>query len=302
MMPVGEPPYAALRGRRHVRETASMSAERALDTAVRIGALLDADEVDMVLVTGSAARGLADRSSDIDLYVYGARSAEAALSMHDALRASGARLVFGVPTPVGRFEKFRLADRFVDVEQVDSGVLETIAGRVQIGDIERDDIKIVAGLRDAVAVSGAATLAMWNDRLALTDRVAVAEVARLGRDLLPPRAIHDLTWARSDPLSYAARMSAVLLAGVGLLGVVNRPWIAVHEPKWIPWQVERLAIRPDDVVERISDAISHPTERSIDAATVVLEEIVDLVDEHVDGADTRVPRFALELGTRPGDR
>ncbi len=150
-------------------------------------------------------------------------------------------------------------------------------------------------------MSGTATLATWNERLALTDRVAVAEVGRLGRDLLPPRAIRDLTWERSDPLSYAARMSAVLLAGVGLLGVVNRQWIAVHDPKWIPWQVERLALRPRDVVERITDAVSHPTDRSMDAATALLEEILDLVDEHIDGADTRAPRFALALRTRPSD-
>lgn len=279
-----------------------MSAESALETAVRIGAMIDADDVDMVLVTGSVARGLSDRSSDIDLHVYGRRKADAAPSMHETLAASGASLVFGVPTPVGRFEKFRLADRFLDVEQVDSRVLEAIAGRVRIGTIDPGDIKIAAGLRDAVAVSGTGTLATWNERLALTDRVAVAEIGRLGRDLLPPRAIHELTWERADPLSYAARISAVLLAGVGLLGAVNRRWIAVHDPKWIPWQVERLALRPHDVIQRISDAVSRPTDRSMDAATVMLEEILDLVDEHVDGADTRAPRFALGLGTRPSDR
>lgn len=292
-------PYGRVR---HFRETVRMSDESALETAVRIGKMINADDVDMVLVTGSAARGLSDQFSDIDLYVYGPRDADAALSMGEAIAASGASLLFGVPTPLGRFEKFRLGDRFLDVEQVDSSVLEAVAGRVQIGNIDPGDIKIAAGLRDAVAVSGPGKLATWNDRLMFTDQVAVAEVGRLGRDLLPPQAIYDLTWARSDPLSYAARISTVILAGVGLLGAVNRQWIAVHDPKWIPWQVERLTLKPNRVVERISDAVSRPTERSIDAATAMLEEILDLVDRHVVGADTRAPRFAITLATRPGDR
>lgn len=46
-----------------------MPDESALETAVAIAAMIDGSDVDMVLVTGSAARGLSDLSSDIDLYV-----------------------------------------------------------------------------------------------------------------------------------------------------------------------------------------------------------------------------------------
>ena len=272
-----------------------MATDGLIEEARLVGSLCDSSDVDMILITGSVARRLSDRSSDIDLYVYRSGDAATSRSMAGALKPSQASLVFGVATPTGRFEKFRLAGRHVDVEQVSSHVLESLADRISAAEVTENDIKVAAGIRDAVAVVGTETLIDWQRRLVLTDRVAVAEVARLGGALLSPRTVYDLTWARSDELSYVARVSTILLRGVGILGAINRRWMAVDDPKWLPWQIEQLALRPRDVTSRMRAAVTNPTSESTDDAADLLTEILDLADTHIDGADTRAARFALRL-------
>ena len=180
--------------------------------------------------------------------------------MQPSLAASGAVLLFGVPTATGRFEKFRLDGRYVDVEQVGCGVLDAIAGRVAMGGVDPNDIKTVIGVRDAIALHGASTLRTWQERTLLTDQLANSEVGRLGGRILSPAALYDLTWARADELSYVARVAPVLLAGLGLLGAVNRQWVSIDDPKWMPWQVDRLAVKPPALMNGFRTALTVPTE------------------------------------------
>jgi len=276
-----------------------MSDDECLDIARRVASAIDTSRCDMVLVTGSASRGIADRSSDVDVYLYLADGADATRSMQPSLAASGAVLLFGVKTATGRFEKFRLGGRYVDVEQVGCGVLDAIAGRVAMGSVDPNDIKTIIGVRDAIALHGASTLRTWQERTLLTDQVATSEVGRLGGRILSPRALYDLTWARADELSYVARVAPVLLAGLGLLGAVNRQWVSIDDPKWMPWQVDRLAVKPPALLDGFRTALTVPTEDSTEVAGGLLDEILDLVDEYVEGADTRPARFSLHLRTTP---
>ncbi len=268
-----------------------MSDDGLLESARRLGAMIDSSDADMVLVTGSVARGHPDQSSDIDLYVYRRRDVHA----QPSLPSSEAKLVFAIPTRTGRFEKFRLGDRFVDIEQIHSTVLDAVWGRVRKGRIEPSDVKLGAGIRDATALIGPGALDSWQRRLALTDRVAACEVERLAGQLLSPRALYDLTWRRSDQLSYFARVSRVLLSGLGLLGAVNRRWVPTDEPKWMPWHIDQLQLTPAETRERIEAGLTSPSEETTEDIRILLIEVLDLVDRHIEGTDTRAARFALQL-------
>ena len=223
----------------------------------------------------------------------------AAGSLEPSLAGSGATLIFGHPTATGRFEKFQLDGRYIDVEQVGTEMLDAIAGRIQAGMVDRGDIKIIVGVRDAIALAGIEALSTWQARLTLTDDVAISEARRLTGRILPVRALYDLTWARSDEISYFARVTPVLLAGLGLLGAVNRQWVSVDDPKWLPWQIERLGVTPPDLVDGFRATLTTPTPQSVDIADTLLSEILNLVDERIDGADTRAARFALRLRATP---
>jgi len=267
--------------------------------ARRIVSMLDTSNCDMALVTGSTARGIRDQSSDVDLYLYRTDAVGVPGSMQPSLAASGALLVFGHPTSTGRFEKFQVDGSYVDIEQVAVEVLDAIAGRIEAGMVDAGDIKTIVGVRDAIALVGAETLRTWQDRLILTDEVAISEVRRLAGRILPLRALYDLTWARSDEISYFARVSPVLLAGLGLLGAVNRQWVTTDDPKWLPWQIERLEVKPPGLLDGFRAALTAPTEQSTGVASGLLSDILDLVDDHIGEADTRLARFALHLGATP---
>ena len=136
----------------------------------------------MALVTGSEARGLADEASDLDVYLYWDAVDIARLADPARLLPLGARRAFGVATAHGHFEKHVLGGRFLDVESVAVNTLDIAADALRAAVAVPGWVtKVVAGLRDAVAVVGAAELREWQRRLVLSDATAAAEVARAPR-------------------------------------------------------------------------------------------------------------------------
>lgn len=179
--------------------------------------------------------------------------------------------------------------------QLHTQTLSAVANRIGDASIGADDVKVAAGLRDAVALSGSEVLESWQRRMVMNDAVAVCEVERLGALLLSAQVVYALTVERSDWLSFSARLSSVMLSGIGLLGAVNRRWVPLQDPKWMPWHVDQFHATPSDVLQRIEAALRAPDNETIDDAGLLLTEILDLVDRAIDGADTRTARFALQL-------
>ena len=249
----------------------------------------------MALVVGSVARGLADAASDVDIYLYCDRVD------HDAgeprLGAIGGRRLFAIATPSGCFEKYRVDDhRFVDVERVATATLDEVVTALHRADpLPAAAEKTAAGVRDAIAIIGADVLAQWRGRLVYPDRLARAQAAAHLPILLSPVALWRLTLARGDCLSFAARVSDTLINGVALLGAVNRAFVVSAEPKWLPWQLERLPLRPERMMDRVNEALTDPTIDRMRDLRTLLDEILALVDAHIDGVDTSAARFALAL-------
>jgi hypothetical protein len=273
----------------------------ALTLARRIVRLVASSDLRMGLVTGSAARDLADDRSDLDVYLYWDAVDVAALSAPQRFDAIGARPAFGIPTATGWFTKLEHDGRYIDVESVDVAVLSRAAEALGGSAAPVDwAVRLAAGLRDAVAVNGQRDLAAWQDRLAYRDETAAAEVAARAPTLLAPTALFELTYARGDVLSFTARLSRLLLDVVALLGAVNRRFIPVDDPKWIPWHLAQLPHRPPDMEGRLRDGLTAPSPATMADLDGLVAATLDLVDEHVANADTRAARFALRLRPRPG--
>jgi predicted nucleotidyltransferase len=255
----------------------------------------DLDGVSMVLLTGSVARGLSDDASDLDLYLYCDDVDRASLETTPRVEQLGGRRVVGVDGATGYFEKYWLDDRFVDVEVVSNVVLDVADEAVTSGAATDQVLGLACSLRDAVARRGGDELARWQGRLVYGDELARHQVQTRGVRLLAPSVLHRLSYLRGDTLSYEVRLSAVLLDVVGLLGAVNRAFLPLAEPKWLPWHLERLDHRPPDLLARLDAGLTRP-----DAATVadldrLVHEVLDLVDEHVPDASTAPARFVLAL-------
>jgi len=251
----------------------------------------------LALVAGSVARGIADQSSDLDLYLYWERADQDALCHLNRLEPLGSERLVGMVTSTGVFEKHRLGNRMIDVESVDIASLAMVVDWLDRGNAMSPAIeKTVAGLVDGLAVFGQEELAKWQGRFRYSDALANAQVAAHVGSLLPPCLLYKLTLGRGDVLSFSARMSAVLLHAVALVAAVNRAFISVTEPKWLPWQLGRLSHLPAQMSERINTALLHPSVEAMNDLHALLVEVLDLVDSHVPDANTRVGRFILSMG------
>ena len=260
----------------------------------------DVAGIRMALVTGSVARGNADDRSDLDLVICVDELDPSTLS-DERLAAVGANRLFGVARDEGFFEKYRRRVRHVDIEYLPRSRLESAATAIGGGTADGEIVKIAAGIADAVAIRGAAELSGWQQRLAYSNALARAEVARRGVRLVSLTSLHQLTLERGDVVSYARRASGVVLDAIALLGAANRVFIPVDDPKWIPWQIGRLRAVPAAAYDRAARALSTPTPDALRDADAMLEEVLDIVDARVEGADTRIARYALTLHPRGGD-
>ena len=234
------------------------------------------------------------------MYLYLADGADSTRSMQPSLAACGAVLLFGVPTATGRFEKFRLSGRYVDVEQVGCGVLDAIAGRVAIGSLDPNDIKTIIGVRDAIALHGASTLRTWQERTLLTDQVANVGGSSVGRPSpVATRAVrpHLGSWRRSELRRSggpgAVGRSRVVGRGQSPVGEHRRPEVDALAGRSTRRQAAGTAGRIPRGADRPHGGVDRRGGRDCSS------EILGLVDEHVDGADTRPARFALHLRTTP---
>jgi hypothetical protein len=267
----------------------------------RVIGLLPMAELRMALITGSVARGLEDASSDLDVYLYWERVDTSGVSDPERFTPIGADRAFGLATATGWFSKLRVDDRYIDVEDVAIDALSTAADALAGGEAPPGwAVKVAVGIRDALAVHGGDELVTWQRRLTYGDAAATAEVATRLPRLLAPSALYALTYARGDVLSFTARLSGVLLDLVAVLGAVNRRFIPVDDPKWLPWHLSRLTHIPVAFGEHVDAALTTPSPDAMAALDADIGETLDLVDRHVPGVDTRAARYAVRLRPRPG--
>ena len=233
----------------------------------------------MSLVTGSVARGVADDSSDLDVYLYWDHVDVGTLASSGRAEGVLAARLLALPTATGFFEKYRSGDRLVDVESV---TIESLAGVAS--SLDRCEpmsplvAKTMAGLRDAVPLRGAETLEAWRSRLTYSAEQAVVEVGVNLRRFLPPLAIHDLTLVRGDIISFSARMSTMALAAIGAVAAVNRYPLALEDPKWLPWHVAQLTRKPPDFLRRMQAPFATPDRSRVAEFASALSDTLDLVD------------------------
>ncbi len=151
---------------------------------------------------------------------------------------------------------------------------------------------------------GEAKLREWQGRLVLSDTTAAAEITAHAPRLLAPSVLYELTMGRGDVLSFAARVSHVLLDVVALLAAANRVCVPVDDPKWLPWQLDRLAVTPPTMATRIDRALRQPSPATMVGSRRARRRGPRHRRRRMPGADTRAARFTLRLtpeGLTPGE-
>ena len=242
-------------------------------------------EVAGVLLAGSVARGLADHLSDIELDVYWRRPPS------DEERAAAVEGA-GWERVYAEEDEHEWADGYmIDGVKVDTGsfltstIDEYLEAALVHADTEPELQVRITALLHGQPLHGENLIVGWRDRCATYPTPLASAMVAKGLDLRPRERLEMLV-ARDDLLllhrDLVDNVQGVLDALFGLNRVfVPHPW---H--KWLAWEATLLAVKPDDLVERIRRLLAAAPPEAVAELCALVEETFDLVA-------AELPSFAL---------
>ena len=244
------------------------------------------------LLAGSAALGISDEHSDIDLLnFYETLPDQAAFDA--ALREAGAELK-GQISPPG-------PDAFIARYDADGIELQTggelIAfferrlDRIAAGDVDWIVAKVAMGLQEGIALYGDDLIARWKRRAAYPESLGRREVERnLG--FFPIWRIDDHLAARDAELF---RRQMLLEGGfriVSVLSAINRLYFSTFQFKRARAHIEQMSLKPERLSERL-DLIANAE------PSVAAEELRRLVEETRAIVKTEMPDIETDVPWQP---
>lgn len=252
------------------------------------------------MLSGSAAEGLSDQFSDIDMTVYyDALPDEAAITAARVQNGGSERLWL-----LGDRDEGSFAESY-DVHGVECQIGHaTIAAWEQSIGMVLDDLdvesplqKALEGTLNGIPLYGDSLIEGWKARVAAyPDRLAHTMVEHFLRFtplwLLQDRLLsRDSTLWRTQILVESSHHLLAVLAGI------NRVYFSSFQFKRARRFADRLAIRPDRFADRLEYLFHAEPRAAIAEIERLIAETVDLVEQHMPSIDTS--RVRSRLGQRP---
>jgi hypothetical protein len=253
-----------------------------------------------ILLTGSAAEGLSDRFSDLDLIVYydNLPSPEQVAAARSSVEAADVRTLPG-----------QEAAGFID-EFVIRGVICQVA-HLTVAAWERDMAsvldacepatvveKALAGLLDGKALHGREVIARWQTRAAdYPDRLAQANVEHHLR-FFPLWRVAEHMQARDATIFSYQMLVETSLDLLGVLAGLNRRYFSSFQFKRLRLFADSLPLAPPRLADRLDAAFALDPVAGIAIERLVAETLA-LVDAHMPDVDTTSARRHLGKRREP---
>lgn len=255
-------------------------------------------KVAAVVAAGSVGRGREDRYSDLELDVYWSVAPTDA-DRRGVVTAIGAELdtLWPFEPDEGEWaENYSLDGNDIGVSGFQAEWMSHVIDRV-IVDADPDlELQMrLSALNEGVVLFGADLVNSWRSRSTIYPDALVASSA--AQFLQPGRlgswhqryallARHDSVVLRK----LCARPPAIIL---GVLCGLNRVLVEHHSFKWFAATVDRFSIAPIDLVDRLRLAVESDLHTSVKELDRLLEETLDLVDQHAPNVDTAPMRVEI---------
>jgi hypothetical protein len=270
--------------------------------ARRIGATYGAlPDARGVLLVGSAALGVSDRFSDLDMSVY-----YEALPSDEALAAARAQNGGGeIVWQMGERAEGGFAQAYVvnGIEcQIGHITVEAwerdIATVVEGHDVTTPLHKAMEGLLYGLPLYGEGLIGGWKERVARFPQGLAEAMVRHYLSFFPIWYLRERFESRDATLWY---YGILVEAGQHLLGVLaglNRRYYSTFQFKRMRRFVEELPLAPHDLASRLDAVFTLPREQAIDGIEALVAETVALVEQEMPQVDTSKVR--RRLGQRQG--
>jgi predicted nucleotidyltransferase len=259
----------------------------------------DQPGVQTIVLAGSAAKGLADDWSDLDIVVVWEEPDVAFLD--GAPLPSGERFTDLAGDDGSRVEQYFVGALKVDVASMRRAALDELIDDVVVR-VDTDPMKqkVAQGFTEGVTLHGPSVHTELRDRLAsFPDALVTALVTRHLR-LLPLWAPQRMGLDRDDPIAYADMILVDVRAVLSVLAALNRRhWSVTPEAKWNRYLLDHCPLAPRDSERRLRRLLEAPSAAAVDDFATLLDELVTLVEQHAPDVDTRGARRMLELRLDP---
>ena len=239
-------------------------------------------EVRMVCLGGSPTKGLSDACSDLDIVVYWNELDEDWIKSEPLEEAIGLeRTDLLSMAPGSLIESYHLDGLKVDFghgtmemwEQWTSALLEELNADPGL-------IGMVGGFLDSIPFYGEELCNEWKDRLRdYPDDLAKEVIKRNIGFYVRGYLVHQCL-GRGDYLAYQDGMCTMLKRLVSIVAALNRRYYSAAEPRWMDYELGRMAIRPEKLTcENIRWMLENPGEESEAMLYGLMDEILTLIQE-----------------------
>lgn len=257
--------------------------------------------VRMAALGGSAARGLADEYSDLDIAVYW-EAIDATLLDPPPLAAAGAERftfhrLFGGLVAV---EQYFVGDAKVDVAHFAIGWLEAaVADVIERCDLDNDKHEVLDGFLSAIVLFGQAEYAAWRARIAAYPDALAHAMVRQHLRFYPRWVLEQQALARDDLLAFYSMLCEQIGHLLGVLAGLNRIYLSMEKTKRSADLLRRMPIAPVDARSRFDALLAADRHAAPATLAALIDETLALVEQHMPAVDTRRTRMIQRMQVRP---
>lgn len=258
-----------------------------------------------IALTGSAARGLADSYSDIELNLWTERMPDRA-ALASWLEPIGAEDLWpNLSAPDGTGWSWvvcRFQGVYVEVGVAEKRDQEERLELILAGEVTDHDLLTLASMvEDAVSLRSQGWLPRWREKLGRYPDGLAGRIIRVNTSAWSDPHTPLVRWAlaqRADRMALAIRLTWDMQNLLRALFAVNGRWET--DWKWTEAAAGQLPIKPAALAERIARVftLSQPHDSIVEAFELILEGL-DLVPEEYDVSEARASiQAALEARPR----
>ena len=273
-----------------------------LDLARRLASAYTANpHVQAVILGGSAARGYADRYSDVELGVFWSEPPTHKERIQAAMRAGGTNLTIDAydSTQDVWIEDYFVHDVNIDlVHRTTRTTDRLLADVIDDQDVALYKQTLIHALRHAIPLTDTTLLATWQARTNTYPDALIHAMVATHLAFKPWWSVEVLAQRESLILVHQAicTVSERLLAA--LLGI-NR----VYHPglKWLPQVIQELKIAPYELEQRLRHCFYGDVHQRVHIAGVLIEDTFDLAARYVPTLDLTPRRTYFRQRRTPID-
>jgi hypothetical protein len=258
-------------------------------------------QVRMIALGGSAARGLADAYSDMDMAVYWQDLDRAWLDQPPLEPAGGQRftyrLLFDERVAV---EQYQIGEAKLDVAHFSLAWLEQAVADVQErADMTPDYQEVLDGFLSAIPFYGEPLYQQWRTRIAAYPDELARRMIRQHLAFPPAWVLEQHGLARGDLLSFYAMVCEMVQNLLGVLAGLNRQYLSMEKPKRSADILRRMPIAPRDAAARVQAILTIDRRQAVAALAELIADVLDLVEQHMPEIDTARARMIQRMPARP---